>query len=416
MTITGVTEAGLADVLFTIRLSGMAVTSIEKAGDGTYTVVYGPGTGAASTRQPNPDVPRPPTEPPVPNMDDPTPPPAGSAGEFVHARPIAPRTILYVDAQGREQVREGGSRSWRNCNPGNIRKGDFSINCGAIGNDGSFAVFPDEATGMAAIVSLLKTAAYSRLTLKDAIFRYAPPGDGNNSQEYADFIHRETGIALATVLSTLSERDRRKVAQTIQKIEGWTKGTVRPNAPPAPLIGRTPDVLSSAASASNGWMAIARREAALPAQERSEWSDPGENPRILLYFEVAAPWFDPVGGDEVDWCAAFVNYCLVTGGQMGTNHPGARSFFWNKNNQFKLLSAPAFGAIGVRRYAPFDDASWSAGSGHVGFVTGWTPNSVTLLGGNQSNTVREMTFPLVEKDSSGAVVSEFVAWMMPVIV
>ncbi|MGK6315030.1 CHAP domain-containing protein [Neorhizobium sp. DT-125] len=416
MTITGVPEAGLADVLFTIRISGMTVTSIEKTTDGTYTVVYGPGAGAASTRQPNPEAPRPPPRPPVPNMDDPAPPPAGSPDNFVHARVMASRIILYVDAQGREQVREGGSRSWRNCNPGNIRKGDFSINCGAIGDDGSFAIFPDEATGMAAIVALLKTAAYARLTLRDAVFRYAPPGDGNNSQEYADFIHRETGIALATVLSTLSERDRKKVAQTIQKIEGWIKGTVRPNAPPAPLIGRTPDVPSSAASASNDWMAVARREAALPAGERSQWRDPGENPRILLYFEVCAPWFDPVGGDEVDWCAAFVNYCLITSGHMGTNHPGARSFFWNKNNQFKRLPAPAVGAIAVRRYAPFDDASWSTGTGHVGFVTGWTQDSVTLLGGNQSDTVREMAYPLVEKDSTGAVLSEFVAWMMPVIV
>ncbi|WP_226951213.1 conjugal transfer protein [Rhizobium terrae] len=409
-TITGVPESELNKVLRLIALDGFTVISIDKK-DGGYTVVYGPApSGSASAR-----TAWMPTRPPVANMDEPTPPPAGQPGEFVHARVIAPKTILYIDGAGREQVRESGSRSWRNCNPGNIRKGDFSVNCGAIGDDGSFAIFPDEAVGMAAIVALLKTASYARLTLKDAIFRYAPPNE-NDSDQYARQIGIDTGIALTAVLSSLTKPELDKVARTIRKIEGWIEGTVRANAPPAPLLGQASDTLSSAASAANDWMTVASREAALPAVERTQWDDPGENPRILRYFEVCAPWFDPVGGDEVDWCAAFVNYCLVGSGHMGTNHPGARSFYWNKNNQFRKLPRPVFGAIGVRRYAPFGDPAWATGPGHVGFVMRWTDTSVTLLGGNQSRTIKEMTYPLTERDASGAVSSEFVAWMMPVII
>lgn len=410
-TLRGIPEAGLADTLADLVQTKMIVLSLTKS-DGAYTVVYTPSSPSMDTERLDQALP---SSPPVANMDDPSPPPAGAPGEFVHARSIAPKTILYTDADGRDQIREGGSRSWRNCNPGNIRKGDFSRNCGAIGDDGSFAIFPDETVGKAAIIALTKTAAYIRLTLKNAIFRYAPPTE-NNTEAYAKYIHDKTGIALDAVLSDLKADDFRRIANTIQIIEGWKPGIIRANAPPAPLMNAKIGVASSAASATQDWMAIARREAALPLRARSQWPDPGENPRILNYFKVCAPWFEVAGGDEVDWCAAFVNYCLITSGHMGTDHPGARSFFWNKKNQFHVLSGPQPGAIAVRRYAPFTDPKWTTGNGHVGFVVSWTSTTVTLLGGNQSNTVCEKTFPLLEKNSSGAKQSEFVAFLMPVIV
>ncbi|WP_223217222.1 TIGR02594 family protein [Rhizobium cauense] len=410
-TITDIAQSSLAGVLSALAQAKMKIGSIANA-DGGYTVSYEPMPSTSDGASLSETLP---STPPVANMDSPTPAPAGAAGPFVHARAIAPKTILYTDAEGRDEIREGGSRSWRNCNAGNIRKGDFSINCGAIGDDGSFAIFPDEDTGKAAIIALLRTNTYIKLTLKQAIFRYAPPSE-NNSEAYAKFIHDKTGIALTTVLQDLKMDDFRKIAKFIQIVEGWKPGIIRSNAPPAPLMSAAIGVASSAASATQDWMTIARREAALPVRERSEWPDPGENPRILNYFKVCAPWFEVSGGDEVDWCAAFVNYCLVTSGQMGTDHPGARSFFWNKKKQFHVLKDPQPGAIAVRRYAPFTDDSWATGTGHVGFVVSWTSTTVTLLGGNQSNTVREQTFPRLEKNASGAKKSEFVAFLMPVIV
>lgn len=343
------------------------------------------------------------------NMDSPDPAPDGDPGPFTQARKIAAKTILYVDAAGRELIREGGSRSWRCSNRGNIRKGSFSIATGAIGDDGAFAIFPDEETGFDAIVTLLRSNSYDSLSLRNAIFRYAPPNE-NDSNGYAAFVEQQTGIPGGTVLSSLPVSQIRNIAKAIQKMEGWREGTervVRPETNP-------PGGVSSAAGAALDWMAIAESEAALPANARSEWPDPGENPRILNYFKVGCSWFDPVGGDEVDWCAAFVNYCLVTAGYVGTNHPGARSFFWNKNQQFVRLTAPRFGAVAVRRNAPFTDEKWKTGSGHVGFVQSWTSTTVKLLGGNQSRTVRSSTYPLVKRNSAGKVTKEFVAFMMPV--
>lgn len=409
-TITGVPAASLPAVLASIKEDGLEVLSITPTG-ATFTVVYGPPATvplSATIRDVSAILP---DRPPVANMDQSTPPPPGPAGEFVHARSIAPKTILYTDADGRDEIREGGSRAWRNCNPGNIRKGDFSLNAGAIGDDGSFAVFPSEAVGMSAIISLLRTAAYINRRLRDAIFRYAPPFE-NDSDRYAAQIRERTGIPLDAILADLRMDDFRKIAKTIQHIEGWQPGSVRANAPPAPRSST--GVMSSAVSATQDWMTIARREASLPLMERSQWDDPGENPRILNYFRVCAAWFEPEGGDEVDWCAAFVNYCLVTSGFQGTDHPGARSFYWNKKDQFIRLPAPIPGAIAVRRYAPFT-ADWETGPGHVGFLVSSTSTTVTLLGGNQSRTVRETTFPLVEKDGAGKKTSEFVAFMMPAI-
>jgi uncharacterized protein (TIGR02594 family) len=143
--------------------------------------------------------------------------------------------------------------------------------------------------------------------------------------------------------------------------------------------------------------------------------DPDENPRILEYFRVAAAWFEPSKGDETDWFAAFVNWCLVQSGHVGTDHPGARSFFWNRKGQFLRLPGPAKGAIGViRRNPPVEYDEWHTGEGHVGFVASFTPTHVTLLGGNQSHTVRRQTYPMEERDSQGRVTARFVAFVMPV--
>lgn len=417
--LSGILEADLEQVIGDLKFDKLKLITKFKAADGTWTIIAGPAGDSApssntsSTSHPTIDNVMP-DKPPVDNMDQPDPPPTGEPTKFVHARMTMPKTIVYTDAEGRKEIREGGSRAWRNCNPGNIRKGDFSINCGAIGDDGSFAIFPSEDIGMKAIITLFRSQAYINLSLKDAIFRYAPPNE-NNSAAYLNFINTNTGIAVTTPLNTLKAQDFQKIAKFIQIVEGWEKGTIRGNTPPSPLVDNATGVASAAGSATADWMTIAKREAALPAHERSSWADPEENPRIINYFKVCSPWFEAVGGDEVDWCAAFVNYCLVTSGHMGTDHPGARSFFWNKDGQFAVIPSPRPGCIAVRRYAPFDDEKWSTGAGHVGFVMSSTGTNVTLLGGNQSDTVKETSFPLEERDGNGALKSKFVVFLMPAI-
>lgn len=361
----------------------------------------------------NPDIP---AVPPVPAMDQPGPIPAGPVTDFIAARRVGPKAVMYTDSGGRAVMREGGSRSWRNNNPGNIIRSAFAETAGAIGDDGSFAIFPSEKVGLEAIVSLLRTVKYRELSLEGAIFRYAPPSE-NDSAGYAAFVSAQTGIDRAAAIASLTVIQLRAIAKAIRTMEGWTVGSEAQSAPNSvlsPTAGGGAKGITGTEASRQEWMQVALDQAALPEHERSAWLDPGENPRILNYFRVAAGWFDAAGGDETDWCAAFVNFCLLTSGHLGTEHPGARSFFWNRAGRFVALPGPTPGAIAVRRYPPFDDPDWATGHGHVGFVTSFTDSHVTLLGGNQDNTVKTATYPRETRDTQGRLTSKFVAFMMPV--
>jgi hypothetical protein len=49
ITITGVPEPELPNVLRSISIDGLTVISIEKVTDGTYTIIYGPDAAATSS-------------------------------------------------------------------------------------------------------------------------------------------------------------------------------------------------------------------------------------------------------------------------------------------------------------------------------------------------------------------------------
>lgn len=334
---------------------------------------------------------------------------------FVGARGLPGRSVLYWDSEGNQMRRDGGSRSWRNNNPGNIVKGPYCDGQGAIGDDGTFAIFPDEQKGFDAIVTLLGRPTYVDRTLRGAIHRYAPPHE-NDSDGYAAFVSQQTGLAPDTVLNTLSPAELVSIANAIRDMEGWKPG-VEERDQPASLsavsgMTRGGGAISSAAPAAATWMKIAQAEADLPAHERSEWRDEENNPRILKYLRVGLPGWT-YSTDDTHWCAAFVNYCLIVSGHTGTEHPGARSFFWNEGARFVVLPGPSWGCIGVIRRENFDDPKWEGGKGHVGFVVSWDDDGVTLLGGNQSDTVNETKYPWEERDGNGALKSRFEVFLMP---
>jgi hypothetical protein len=133
------------------------------------------------------------------------------------------------------EVRVEGTLAWRNNNPGNIRPGQFAQNHGAIGSGGGFAIFPDEATGSNALLALLQTPMYQSLTITNAIFKYAPPTDNNNTQAYVNFIRQATGLNVNRTMSSLSADELNAVAGAIRQQEGWTEGTIytcsTPSAP-----------------------------------------------------------------------------------------------------------------------------------------------------------------------------------------
>ncbi len=129
--------------------------------------------------------------------------------------------ITYSDST--EEVRTGGSRAWRNNNPGNIRNGGRLT--GEIGAAGGFAVFESETAGQNAIVQLLQRPAYQAQTVSGAIARWAPPNE-NNTANYQNWVQDITGIPGNTQMSTLNAAQLANMANAIRGIEGWTQGRV----------------------------------------------------------------------------------------------------------------------------------------------------------------------------------------------
>lgn len=135
------------------------------------------------------------------------------------------KDVIFVAADGTQYKQVGGTRAWRNKNPGNIRMSDFSRQAGAIGEAGGFAVFPDEQTGMQAIKRLLRGKNYNNLTIANAVSRYAPPSE-NNTVAYQRSLERITGLSINRRISELSDAELDKVANAIRQIEGWKPGQV----------------------------------------------------------------------------------------------------------------------------------------------------------------------------------------------
>lgn len=83
----------------------------------------------------------------------------------------------------------GGARGDRNNNPGNIKYGKFAVAHGAIGSDGTFAIFPDKKTGEIAMAGLLHSQ-YSGLNLAQIQRKWV----GNVDPNYLASMERSTGL------------------------------------------------------------------------------------------------------------------------------------------------------------------------------------------------------------------------------
>jgi hypothetical protein len=121
-------------------------------------------------------------------------------------------------------IKIGGSRSWRNNNPGNLEAGSFTQAHGAISADSRLAIFPDCETGLNALHNLLKTPTYQGLSIQAAMVRYAPPSKNDTAAYIAD-VHQLTGIPPQTLMSSLTEDQIGRLALAIQQIEGYVPGT-----------------------------------------------------------------------------------------------------------------------------------------------------------------------------------------------
>jgi|GEM_PF-1268259 uncharacterized protein (TIGR02594 family) len=126
------------------------------------------------------------------------------------------------------------------------------------------------------------------------------------------------------------------------------------------------------------WLTIARGELGIAGVAGGN-----HNPRILEYLATTTN----IGlahrlRDETDWCSAFVNWCMMQAGYVGTNHALARSWWtWTGGTR---QSEPRQGCIVVfRRLIDGVDV----GKGHVGFYIKTEGDHIHVLGGNQDNRV-----------------------------
>lgn len=148
----------------------------------------------------------------------------GPAGAPIRAA-AADKDVIYTHDNGLQVKRTGGSRAWKNMNPGNLRYTEFTRKMGAIGQAGGFAVFPDEQTGVRAIRELLRGKTYSPLSVRAAIHRYAPPFE-NDTNAYNRQIQQSTGLDIERPISDLSDTELNRVISVIRRLEGWTAGQI----------------------------------------------------------------------------------------------------------------------------------------------------------------------------------------------
>lgn len=128
------------------------------------------------------------------------------------------------------------------------------------------------------------------------------------------------------------------------------------------------------------WMPIATEEIG-----QTEISGDQNNPRIIQYHASTTLH---AAADEIPWCSSFVNWCLREAGIKGTRSAAAASWLtWGKPSEAKIGAITIIHSIGAVHNRV------SVTGYHVGFFLRGDGSSVTLLGGNQRDQVRQSTYP-----------------------
>lgn len=140
------------------------------------------------------------------------------------------RGFIEVLTTGNKKYRrQSGTVSWRCNNPGNLKYGKFTSALCAVGKDHiGHAVFPTYDFGKIAQYMLLfsQQSVYYKMTLTDAICRYAPTSDGNDPIKYASFLAHSIGITTETKLSSLSSSQRSDLIEAMKTFEGYKQGQI----------------------------------------------------------------------------------------------------------------------------------------------------------------------------------------------
>ena len=117
-------------------------------------------------------------------------------------------------------AKSGGSISWRNNNPLNIKYGNFASTYGATSGSaatdgGVFANFPSVETGLQAAKDLLTGSTYANLDLDAAMKRWSNSGYGDDvAPEYA-----------GRTMSSLNDNELENLITKMTNREGWKVGS-----------------------------------------------------------------------------------------------------------------------------------------------------------------------------------------------
>ena len=111
-------------------------------------------------------------------------------------------------------------RAIRRNNPGNIRSGGARYK-GETGSEKGFRVFGDAAWGFRAMFVLLDSyrVRHGLRSIRQVLYRYAPPSDGNDTEAYIAFVCKECGMGDYYPLDTGDHDDMVPVVAAMARME-----------------------------------------------------------------------------------------------------------------------------------------------------------------------------------------------------
>ena len=118
-------------------------------------------------------------------------------------------------------VRAGGSRGWRNNNPGYIPCSDRAVYYGALGCDGMYAIFPDEYTGRGALGPWIR-ATYPDRTVHEVLRELLPADE--IGLDVIDRLDKQGGIDPEMRTEDLDDAQCARLADALVADVSWLVG------------------------------------------------------------------------------------------------------------------------------------------------------------------------------------------------
>jgi hypothetical protein len=144
--------------------------------------------------------------------------------QFVKAVGGKNHSVIYTDTDGRHFRFFDGTWAWRNHNPGNVRPGYYANLHNPIGATNNLAIFPDDQSGHAALLDLLKEK-YGNYSIHRMIYKFAPPSE-NPTKKYEKYLHETIGIWDDTKIKYFTHIQFEKLWKAIQLFEGYHAGKI----------------------------------------------------------------------------------------------------------------------------------------------------------------------------------------------